>query len=106
MSAPKHTPGPWVLVQYAKGINLPIPFMEHKTTAVFADGVKGGDVAYMQHGLYGDDQALVNALLIAAAPEMLAALQNVRDARRTGHNADEAWRWVDAAITKATGDDK
>ncbi len=100
----KHTPGPWGLVYYAKGAHLPIPIGEHKTIAVFADGPQRGDVAYMQHGLYGDDQALATARLIAAAPDMLAALQNVRDAHRTGHNADEAWGWVDDAITKATGE--
>ena len=101
MSAPKHTPGPWVLVHYAQGMDLPIPFMEHKTVAVFADGVKRGDVAYMQHGLYGDDQALANARLIAAAPEMLEALHGLLDVHVPGASRWEAAR---AARAKATGE--
>ncbi len=73
----KHTPGPWALAQYAKGFCLPIPVKEHKTIAVFSVGPSHGDIAYMQHGLWGDDQALANARLIAAAPELLEALQGM-----------------------------
>jgi hypothetical protein len=104
-----HTPGPWVLVHYAQGMDLPIPFMEHKTVAVFADGVKRGDVAYMQHGLYGDDQALANARLIAAAPELLGALRFILAFYEPGQTYldTNAWKRAEAsaraAITKATG---
>ena len=109
-----HTPGPWGLAQYAKGAALPIPFIEHKTIAVFSDGARQGDVAYMQHGLWGDDQALANARLIAAAPELLEALQELVaewDARhaaedhRSGYTLDTAGiAMARAAIAKATGE--
>jgi len=114
-----HTPGPWVLVHYAQGMDLPIPFMEHKTVAVFADGVKRGDVAYMQHGLYGDDQALANARLIAAAPELLEALRAITGALKyetyETHQGDalfegfvlqsvDSWHKAFEAIFKATGE--
>jgi hypothetical protein len=99
-----HTPGPWVLVRYSKGTHLPIPFMEHETVAVFSHGVKRGDVAYMQHGLHGDDQALANARLIAAAPEMLGALYGLLDvADGGGHLTESDCAKARAAIAKATG---
>ena len=105
----KHTPGPWGLVYYAKGAHLPIPIGEHKTIAVFADGPQRGDVAYMQHGLYGDDQALATARLIAAAPDMLAALRKavlaLAHASETAPGLYvEAYEEVSAAITEATGE--
>lgn len=71
-----HTPGPWGLAQYSKGIEPPIAYMEHKTIAVMALGHdKSGDVAYLHHSLWGDDEAQANAMLIAAAPDMLALLR-------------------------------
>ena len=99
-----HTPGPWGLAQYAKGAALPIPFIEHKTIAVFSDGARQGDVAYMQHGLWGDDQALANARLIAAAPELLEALQAVQAFVHGQADAVEPFGLVRAAIAKATGE--
>lgn len=100
----KHTPGPWTLAQYAKGFDLPIPVKEHKTIAVFSIGPNHGDIAYMQHGLWKDDQAIANARLIAAAPELLEALkmavrQNEHEMLMTGEELREAR----SAIAKATG---
>ena len=72
----KHTPGPCGLAQYSKGIEPPIAFMEHKTIAVMAMGHDAcGDVAYMHHALWGDDEAYANAILMAAAPDMLNLLR-------------------------------
>ena len=103
-----HTPGPWGLAQYAKGAALPIPFIEHKTIAVFSDGARQGDVAYMQHGLWGDHQALANARLIASAPDLLEALREMLAVYgNDGHfhaPALRATRAARAAIAKATGE--
>ncbi len=104
MSA-KHTPGPWALAQYAKGFCLPIPVKEHKTIAVFSVGPSHGDIAYMQHGLWGDDQALANARLIAAAPAMLEALIDCQEALRRA-NAYGELKVINAAIARATGTQK
>lgn len=106
-----HTPGPWGLAHYAKGAALPIPFIEHKTIAVFSDGARQGDVAYMQHGLWGDDQALANARLIASAPDLLEALQTCMAALHwneeagclTGITGDQ-WHAALDIIDKATGE--
>ncbi len=106
----KHTPGPWALAQYAKGFDLPIPVKEHKTIAVFSVGPSHGDIAYMQHGLWGDGQALANARLIAAAPELLDALVDLLPLAEFGA-AEQSPPYADdsllesarAAIAKATG---
>ena len=45
-----------------------------ETITVFSDGIKRGDVAYMSHCLWGDEQAHANARLMAAAPDMLDSL--------------------------------
>lgn len=103
-----HTPGPWGLAQYAKGVALPIPFIEHKTIAVFSDGARQGDVAYMQHGLWGDDQALANARLIASAPDLLEALRALVDLQEANEASEtkalDFWDHARAAIAKATGE--
>jgi hypothetical protein len=87
----KHTPGPWHIIGGKNWLRV-----------AGRNDVKVTDVALPK---YTDQtRAIHDARLIAAAPELLAALQNVRNAHRTGHNADEAWRWVDDAITKAIGE--
>lgn len=72
----KHTPGPWGLAFYNKGFMPPIDCENHKTIAVMAVGMEShGDVAYMHHSLWGDDEAQANAMLIAAAPDLLSLLR-------------------------------
>jgi hypothetical protein len=95
-----HTPGPWeVRKGYKKTEVRPCRPTEGYTLGFAPLAVVKADKRTV-------DQATLeaNARLIAAAPELLAALQNVRAAHRTGHNADEAWGWVNDAITKATGE--
>jgi hypothetical protein len=104
-----HTPGPWGLALYAKGAHPPIPFKEHKTLTVFSDGFKRGDVAYMQHGLWGGEQAFANARLIAAAPELLDALRELTiAAEAAGWDVDTAnapiLNAARAALAKATSE--
>ena len=49
----------------------------------------------------GTEEALANAYLISAAPDMLAALKRLCDYDRKPTQAD--WQAADAAIAKATG---
>lgn len=98
LSKPKHTPGPWTVdrpsaPKYATGINadgfqvvlwLPDPEKSSKTR----------------------EELDANARLIAAAPEMLEALELVyRDLIANGENADaEQLTVVKTAIRKAKGE--
>ena len=47
------------------------------------------------------EEAAANALLLSAAPDLLAALIDVRD--NVLNDSPEMWERVDAAIAKATG---
>ena len=109
----KHTPGPWAA---------------HFEEAYFVTGPDLGRVAMMMnlkgaHGLGGrrtGDESAANARLIAAAPDLLEALQgltqaiNFRAAAVCGNDdskvefaVSEFWRAQDkalAAIAKATGE--
>lgn len=92
----KHTPGPWAV----NPINAQVDELR--------DG-KAIPVCRMlwPTELRGEDETLKNARLIAAAPEMLAALQRlVRDAEITGIDKMAGWDvWfadARAAIAKAT----
>ena len=99
MTHAKHTPGPW--------------FIEHLDWAqkghVFISAKDHGELAQVVWLMENDEimgrnspEKEANARLIAAAPTMLEALQDCREAlRRTGHDGELAI--VDAAIAKATG---
>ncbi len=80
----KHTPRPW------------------KIDEQYVRGRKDSDVI-CQWGNYTDE---VDARLIAAAPDMLEALQRIMAAYETSHSAKtraDAWTQVRAAIAKAEG---
>jgi hypothetical protein len=89
----KHTPGPW---------------KAHFEEAYYVTGPDRGRVAMMlnlkgAHGLGGrrtGEESAANARLIAAAPELLGALQKA--VARQGFSNDEL-RDARAAITKAKG---
>lgn len=83
----KHTPGPWKLSNdsFAAGRRF-----------VDADGRPIG--RFLPH----DQNGAANAsLIIAAAPDMLEALQNLEN--DNGAIPPHAWALVQAAIAKATG---
>ncbi len=86
----KHTPGPWVASRSANAA-----FTRHP--AIISDT---GEVA-MATWAGNERQTDANARLIAAAPELLSALQKI-DA-----NAAESVEWIrrvaQEAIAKATG---
>ena len=87
MTELKHTPGPWH-IYFNSQDNIVIRKM-------FADGQESHSIAVCHSGF-------ANARLIAAAPELLEALLDCREAlRRTGHDGELAI--VNAAIAKATG---
>ena len=87
----KHTPGPWAQAMYSP-----------------ADVVTGEDkiIATARGGLNGitRDEAVANARLIAAAPDLLEALK-LADAMLSGANmnASVVEKKVRAAIAKAEG---
>lgn len=104
-----HTPGPWVI----QDMSVMVPdepywiASEHPEWGLcsFASIRLGCTEA----GELGDMKA--NALLIAAAPELLAALEEARDGLRwyqdsypaaTDGSDDEAMARIDAALAKAT----
>lgn len=87
----KHTPGPW--------------YIDAKTIMV----IRASDsLIAMTAGLPDDEltqQELANARLIAAAPDLLAALEAMVIRYGWGHNeADPEMKHARAVIAKATGD--
>ena len=93
MSAAKHTPGPWVATP-----NL---------TAVVADGGEAGNrMITSTLGKRFEQQA--NTRLIAAAPDLLAALQRIHGQALHGDYVTSAFviDWARSAIARATGETK
>jgi len=92
----KHTPGPWFAVGYQVEI-------ESETVA---DICTTNAHLFGQPGLHNDATAMANAHLIAAAPEMLAALECITDALSPPRNAEEeaAIAAALAALAKAKGE--
>jgi len=94
----KHTQGPWHHAGYARS-------MAFRVTKTPDDA--NGDICNVLAGLAAKENGEVeaNARLIAAAPDMLAALNflNQCSAPMTGQQ-EECWKLVRAAIFKATGE--
>ena len=90
MSAAKHTPGPW----HGEGTQI-----SNENQFVFADGEVVAEVRFRSRG-----SVRSKARLIAAAPELLDALQYVMSA--TGEQLTDAFEKSEKAIAKATGGDK
>jgi hypothetical protein len=94
-----HTPGPWVLDRGANGDMLVTSLHESPDD----------DVCHVYGGNAGDDdRAQADARLIAAAPELLAALLDVLPdlshyASTHGPGPDRRLAVARAAIAKATG---
>lgn len=86
-----HTPGPWTYgYNGAYGYCITTRGGTHIATSI----------------LYKKDGGEANARLIAAAPELLSALQALCDAQQHGDVASWANEWdaAYAAISKATGE--
>jgi hypothetical protein len=92
MSAAAHTPGPW-----STG--------GHDIKAQYGNILVGCVFHMLQEGGSQDKEAIANARLIAAAPDMLAALKMLREIDDAyGFDLDEPQRdQMHDAITKAEG---
>ena len=88
MSEAKHTPGPWQWTQHFD-----------PTRSIYKDGF--GQIARLYDSSAGTGKA--NARLIAAAPDLLDALEFVMNRLVDKHEDDIAAQKARAAIAKATG---
>jgi hypothetical protein len=97
----KHTPGPWIIEQYG-----------HYEDGYCKWEVLGTDPSYIYGQILvceGQGHELANARLIAAAPELLEALQWIVEVHlddQLSHEKDPEL-WLDqaqTAIAKATGE--
>lgn len=100
----KHTPGPWAVRR--NGVIVGGEIFE------YTNGSTQSQIAMACVVEEGNGEQIANALLIAAAPELLAALQEARNYLIWYHvnfpqqiNTDdyEAMPRIDAVIRKATG---
>lgn len=102
----KHTPGPWAYaLEYGPNITEPPRITTVGRCANYVIGLPsdypGGN--YRDGDPSGDEEA--DARLMAAAPELLAALKHLRhNAKMSGADMGLALDVADAAIGKATGD--
>lgn len=101
MSAP-HTPGPWDHVDHTVWA-----VDETGTVNRFSALVQGGYVCRAQGWSTADrtteDELLANARLIAAAPDLLEALDAVRRVLPETLKQHDLFQAVEDAIAKATG---
>lgn len=90
----QHTPGPWEIDQAIR----------HGFT-VYSEQ-SGFIVGYMdEEGRYGAVESEANARLIAAAPDLLEALETIVATERDRHGYHPAWTdQARAAIAKARGE--
>lgn len=101
MSKNKHTPGPWHVVMSDNAT----PFIQHECGDDWTDiDDRTSRVCHMPAEIMESFNSLNNARLIAAAPELLEALQAARWSV-TMSGTIEVLAKVDAAIAKATGGD-
>jgi len=87
----KHTPGPWEAPNIDDGCSA---------RQYWIVGPDGEQLAAVVDD-HSDPQA--DALLIAAAPDLLEALFAIRDARNTDQDL-AAWALAELAMSKATGE--
>jgi len=93
----QHTPGPWKCSQH----------LGHPAWSVHMDAGDRGRGSTIVDGVAGIDleQRLANARLIAAAPDLLEALQYMLEVcPAIDKQGEEAHQLANAAIAKATGE--
>jgi len=95
----KHTPGPWHVVDHHIA-NRYYVSVRHGDASI---GAASWDVARVTVRQTWRDQQIANAHLIAAAPDLLAALQAFADEIVPNNPNDPLWINARAAIAKATG---
>lgn len=107
MSAPKFTPGPWVVREITAGRERGHFAVGHAEN--LSD--RGGSFVAQVNGLF-DDEAEPNAHLIAAAPDLCAALEEMMEfeaafktlAAYSGSSLHGAVKQARAALAKARGE--
>lgn len=92
----KHTPGPWASNKYTTSVSVPLKAIDCERigfSIVFVNG-------------HREKEAVANARLIAAAPDLLEALKEIADTDPVDAALDpqRAVRIARAAIAKATGE--
>lgn len=111
----KHTPGPWHVVMSDNAT----PFIQHECGDDWTDiDDRTSRVCHMPAEIMENFNSLNNAKLIAAAPDLLAALETARDyvageleyRKQAMAGYPDKWRTeeqdlaaIDAAISKARG---
>ena len=90
-----HTPGPWRVA----------PAADYLSSDINVDAGKRGYICLA--GVRGDTQAEANARLIAAAPDLLRALDNLLEQHMAGVDLSvrdrHEWLRAAAAVARATG---
>lgn len=98
----KHTPGPWRLVEDAQGPCMAMhPTLDGVAVASFTDTFTPAN-GFVEIEAPGAPERSANARLIAAAPDLLAMLQQIADAE-FGYGGWPEEKEVRAVIAKATG---
>ena len=101
MSAGKHTPGPWFTFANGACVGGPVGILGNPS------GADTAGVAHCGMALRTGDELQANARLIAAAPELLDALQDALSIFHPEPGEEHlAPKWsarASAAIAKATG---
>lgn len=89
----KHTPGPWKVWTHPRNEN-----------EVYVDGANGRSVCYVIHDDDERKEQKADAVLIAAAPDLLEALKAYQEANRVSNDSQaELYEMAEAAIAKAEG---
>lgn len=103
MVTAKHTPGPW-RAEFACHVNEHVTDVGQGAFQILsADKNRAGWVLCSRHRWPEHEQEMnANARLVAAAPDLLEALQDCRRALLNAGATGEL-EFVDAAIKKATG---
>lgn len=107
-AAAEHTPGPWFVVEVGANGSWP------NGCEIAIDDREGGNEErdyYLASAVHGDpDELHANALLIAAAPELLEAPRDLVTMRRRSmvgsvplREIEGLWRRAIAAVDKAGG---
>jgi hypothetical protein len=89
----RHTPGPWIVEN-----GMVYALDETGRVNRFSAMISGGYVTHRDHRT-SLDELIANVRLIAAAPDLLAALQQIVEIGRTDYGPAAASRMVDAAVT-------
>ena len=104
----KHTPGPWHRLPGEANSGHPI-YENGRLVMRIVQAREPGDTTFIRVALVDSDNVHADARLIAAAPDLLEALEAVTDALALTHHKGEtntAVKKARAAIARATGESK